>query len=224
MSSDIPRLIYTTIMVSSSGALSPGPLTITTLALGSRYGWKGGVVVAIGHAIIELPYIILLYLSLSSIDVILKGFVGDMITVLGTLMVLFFAQVTIRDGLGALRSQQQSKFGISRGYMKIFRNPIVIGVVLTGLNIWFLLWWLSIGLGLISMVAGSGIGSVLIIFVSHIWIDFLWLAVIAEAGRRGTKVIRSKGYGIVMVFLGGVLALFGVNISLKKFLSLSLLP
>lgn len=218
---DIVRIIYTTVLVSASGALSPGPLTIITFTLGSRYGWKGGLMVALGHTLVELPYIILLYFFISSIEVLLQGAVGHVITLAGASIVMFFAVSTIRDALGSLRSGV-----ISSATKSVLRHPIVIGILFTGLNVWFLIWWLSIGIGLISLAtsASTSLIGIFIIFLSHIWLDYLWLGLVAEAGRKGTKLVGSKGYSILMGVLGVVLALFSINMLLKRFLLITVLP
>lgn len=224
--SDMLWLAYTTIMVSTSGALSPGPLTIATLTLGSKYGWRGGIMVAIGHALVELSYIFLLYLFITSIRTALKGMIGNVITLLGTFVILFFALGTIRDGVKNLKAKQVLDINIdvdsNRGF--VLKHPIIVGMLFTGLNIWFLLWWLSIGFSLISAVYETGIIAVLIMFLSHIWIDFLWLGLIAETGKKGSSLVGSKGYGVIIISLGILLAVFGIDISLKRFLSLSILP
>ncbi len=48
-------IAFQVMAVSASGALSPGPLTVATMALGTRGGWKAGVFVSFGHALFELP-------------------------------------------------------------------------------------------------------------------------------------------------------------------------
>lgn len=216
------RIVYTTALVSASGALSPGPLTVTTFALGSRYGWKGGFMVALGHTLVELPYMILLYFFLSSIEGLLQGIVGHVITLIGASIVMFFAITTIRDALGSLKLGSMPY--TANTTKAILRHPVVIGILFTGLNVWFLIWWLSIGLGLISLAASIGIIGIFLIFLSHVWLDYLWLGLVAEAGRRGARLVGSKGYSILMIVLGTVLALFGINMLLKRFLLITILP
>ncbi|MEM2347329.1 MAG: LysE family transporter, partial [Sulfolobales archaeon] len=49
--------VTTVVAISATGALSPGPLSVMTLALGVRGGWRSGFQVALGHTIFELPYV-----------------------------------------------------------------------------------------------------------------------------------------------------------------------
>lgn len=172
--------------------------------------------------LIEFPYIAILYLFLSQVRESLSGILGDTVTILGTSIILLFAIFVFRDIM--LGSKSNRNNALNR--IKMARHPIIIGILLSGLNIWFLIWWLSIGFGLITLVAemGMGIATIFIMFLSHIWIDFLWLMLIAEASKKGFSVIGSKEYNIIMIFLGIMLIFFGINISLKRFLSISLLP
>lgn len=223
--SSIASLIYTTIVVSASGALSPGPLTVATIAVGTKHGWRGGLLVGLGHMIIEFPYIVVLYTFIESMRGFLQSTVGDVIAMLGTSVVVFFAFTTIRESLRIIRSGNSVSIADNIGHRSgVFGHPVAIGALLTGLNIWFLIWWVFIGYGLITMVAEMGFITVVVMFASHIWIDFLWLALVAETGRRGSKLLGSRGYALFLLVLGLVLAVFGLNISLRRFLSISLLP
>ena len=113
------------------------------------------------------------------------------------------------------------KAGKSKSYTL---NPILVGVILTGFNPYFLLWWLSVGLPLIQLSMSAGLPLLLLMYASHVWMDYFWLTLMGFAGESGVKILKSKGYGILLILLGLMLALFAVNISLRTFLGLSLLP
>ncbi|MEM3927139.1 MAG: LysE family transporter, partial [Desulfurococcaceae archaeon] len=80
---DLATLVSTTIVVTASGALSPGPLTVATISLGTRNGWKSGFMIAIGHSMIEFIYIMFLYYFINHVEILLRGVVGDLITIMG---------------------------------------------------------------------------------------------------------------------------------------------
>lgn len=214
----VERLVYLTIVISISGALSPGPLTIMTLALGSKNGWRSGVLVATGHMLVEVLYVTLLFYFFSHVKVLLEGLIGDIVTIVGSLLILYFAFLTIREGVRSLNTSVSLKVNVLFN-----RNPLLIGILLTGFNVWFLLWWLSIGLEIILLSTGLGILGLLIIFASHLWLDYLWLILVAETGRRGTRIMSSKKYALLLLILGAILAIFGLNIVLKRFTPYSIL-
>lgn len=51
--------LVTTVAISLSGVMAPGPITAATLAAGTR-SRHAGVLVALGHLVIELPLVLLL--------------------------------------------------------------------------------------------------------------------------------------------------------------------
>ena len=208
----VERLIYLTIVISISGALSPGPLTIMTLALGSKNGWRSGVLVATGHMFVEVLYVTLLFYFFSHVKVLLEGVIGDIVTVVGSFLILYFAYLTIREGVKRLNTSVSLEVNVL-----LSRNPLLIGILLTGFNVWFLLWWLSIGLEIISLSISLGVLGLLIIFASHLWLDYLWLILVAETGKRGTRIMSSKNYALLLLILGAILAIFGLNMVLKRF-------
>ena len=87
---------------------------------------------------------------------------------------------------------------------KLSRRPtILVGIALTGLNPFFLLWWLTAGTYLISQayIAGTII-DVLAMFAAHIWMDFAWLG--------GTATLASKEQLLLGRWYRGVLVVFAV--------------
>lgn len=210
-------LIARTLMVSPSGALSPGPLTLIAIALGANGGWRKGLYVALGHMSFELPYIALIAFTMSVIRDLLLGFVGDVITIAGAGVIVFFAVLLFRDSVkgSTNRFKNRGVGGVGSAF--------IAGFLFTSLNVLFLLWWLSVGFNLVLLALEAGIIGFLAMFLAHIWMDFLWLSLVAEAGRRGVLVLGGRGYRVMLAIFGVLLLFFGINVVLKRFLSISLL-
>lgn len=218
---DLVGLVVSTVVISVSGALSPGPLTASAVMIGTRRFAKGGFLIALGHMFFEFPYVLIIALLYSSIEFFLKDVnVSYGLTFAVSAFIFFFSYLIIREGISVIRSETR-RIEESKGYAF---NPILIGIVLTGLNPYFLLWWLSIGLPLIQLSMNMGFPFLLLMYGSHVWMDYFWLTLMGFAGESGVKILKSKGYGILLIALGLILALFAINISLKTFLNLSLLP
>jgi threonine/homoserine/homoserine lactone efflux protein len=213
----IYTLVLQTLIASPSGALSPGPLTFATIALGVNGGWRKGAYVALGHMSFELPYVALIAFAMNTIRDVLSSFIGDIITVAGVGVLMFFAMSLIRESLSNPNVSARN-IGV-----KGTSNAFAIGFLFTSLNIFFLLWWLSVGFGLILLALEIGFIGIIIMFFSHIWMDFLWLSLIAEAGKRGIALIGRKGYRAMLLVFGILLLFLGINILLKRFASISLL-
>ena len=205
---DIFGFIVTIIVVTASGALAPGPLFFINIAHGTKSGAKSGLAFSVGHSIVEFSLVMLLALGLSTLanEPSVKSIIG----VVGGTFLLFF---------GVLQIHQ---FLISRSNMlgksKPSRNPLLLGVVFTGLNPYFIIWWLTVGLKLISdsMIFASFAG-VLLLFVVHVWMDYVWLTATAYLAKRGTSLVGSRGYRIVMAVFGGILVYFGLSFIISSF-------
>jgi len=218
---DLSGLIITTVLVSISGALSPGPLTASAVTIGTKRHAKGGFLIAFGHMLFEFPYVLIIASFSSSIGFFLKNVnVSYALTLAILSFIIFFSYLIIKEGINVIKS------GVNqiRKSKRYAFNPILVGILLTGLNPYFLLWWLSVGLPLIQLSINMGLPLLLLMYGSHVWMDYLWLTLMGFAGESGVKILRSKGYGILLIILGLALALFAIDISLKTFLNLSLLP
>ena len=218
---DAVSLIISTITISISGAFSPGPLTASAVVVGARKFARGGFLVALGHMIFELPYVIAIALLSFSISSFLKSFsLGCFLTLAIFGFIVFFSYANIRDGINVIKRRSTQ---INEKRMHRF-NPILVGILLTGLNPYFLIWWVSIGLPLIQLSLSMGIMYLLLMYVAHVWLDYFWLTLMGLVGEKSAKILKSKGYGALLILLGLLLVVFAVDISLKTFLNISLLP
>ena len=62
--SEFVQFILTVIIVTSPAVFAPGPLTISAIHEGSKSGAKSGLLMAIGHTVVEFPLVFLLGLGL----------------------------------------------------------------------------------------------------------------------------------------------------------------
>jgi len=218
---DTASLIISTIAISVSGAFSPGPLTASAVVVGARRFAKGGFLVALGHVVFEFPYVIAIALLSFSISSFLKSSsLGCFLTLAIFGFIVFFSYTNIRDGINVIKRRS-----IQINEKETYRfNPILVGILLTGLNPYFLIWWVGVGFPLIQLSLSMGIMYLFLMYVAHVWLDFFWLTLMGLAGEKSVKMLKSKGYGALLILLGLLLVVFAVDISLKTFLSISLLP
>lgn len=90
-------------------------------------------------------------------------------------------------------------------------SSLMLGLALTGLNPYFILWWLTIGSVLIiqALVFGALLG-VILMYIAHVWMDFAFLTGLAYFARRGVKIFGSKYYRGSVIAFGVVLICYGV--------------
>ena len=188
------------IIISASGVMSPGPLFAANITYGLREGVKSGIKIAIGHSIVELPLVILLGIGVFSLEIFPEF--RTIISIFGAITLFVFAGIQIKTIL-------KKNKNIS---LKPKQGPIVTGIVLSALNPFFIVWWLTIGFKLISdaMLIWAFAG-ILIVFVFHIWMDFAWLGITAFLASKSRKIISNRNYKIMILVLSLTLIYFGIT-------------
>ena len=192
------------ITISASGVMAPGPLFAANITYGLKHGTRSGIKIALGHTIVELPLIILLGVGVFSLESFPEF--RPTITILGAITLFVFAGIQIKSVLKQGKFVQQNQKN----------NPIIVGVAFSALNPFFIVWWITIGFKLISdaMMMWSFFG-ILILFALHIWMDFVWLGATAFLASKSSKLIRNKGYKILITGLSLTLIYFGITFLLQ---------
>ena len=194
--------ITTVVVVTASGALAPGPAFFANIAQGTKSGAKGGLAFSVGHTIFEFSLVILLAFTLQTVanEPLIKLVVG----VAGGAALLIFGFLQIREAL-------TPKTAVSNMEKIPSKNPLLLGVLFTGLNPYFIIWWLTAGMPLIeNALSLASFAGVLIMYVSHVWMDYVWITGTAYLAKKGTNLAGKKGYKILMVIFGFILVFFGV--------------
>ena len=195
----IIEFAVTVILISASGVMAPGPLFAANIAYGLRGGGKTGIKMAIGHAIVELPLVILLGIGVFSFEIFPEF--RTLISILGAITLFVFAGIQIKTTLQMKETIFNPK-----------HSAILTGITLSALNPFFIIWWLSIGFKLISdaMLIWAFAG-IVIVFLLHIWMDFVWLYSIAYLSSKSSKIISNRNYKILMIGLSSMLVYFGIS-------------
>jgi len=203
--------IATVVVVTASGALAPGPLFFTNITQGAKSGARSGLIFSVGHMIVEFSLVMALAFGLLTIahEPIIKLIIG----VAGGTALLVFGVLQIRDSLTSKSSVEQSKGGMSS------KNPLLLGLLFTGLNPYFILWWLFAGLPLIQeALTFASLGGVVLMYLAHIWMDYAWLTATAHLAKKGINLIGTKGYRILMLVFSLALVFFGLYFLASPFL------
>lgn len=202
---DLFGFVATVVVLTASGALAPGPLFFGLLMHGSKEGARAGFFAAIGHMLVEFPLVLALAMGLlaAASQPMIKGLIG----VFGGVGLIGFGAVQI---YGTLRSKTRpDKIPTSKS---LPASSLVLGLALTGLNPYFILWWLTIGsILIVQALAFAAIAGVLIMYASHIWMDYAFLTAIAHLGKKGKTVVGSRYYKLVLIAFGLILAYYGAT-------------
>ncbi len=185
-------------LISTSGALAPGPLTAATAAVGAKEGWKGGFWVCIGHVIVELPLVILIGLGIAAF--LTRSDVARTLSFIGGTFLLAFAYLTARDAI-RVKSVKGSNPPAS---------PLVVGISLTALNPFFIAWWAGVGSPLImEAIKYWGLFGIAMLYLAHVWLDFAWLITLAKISSLSG--LSLKVYKLLLISLSILVAVFGID-------------
>ncbi|MFC1737297.1 LysE family transporter [Candidatus Hydrogenedentota bacterium] len=184
-------------IISLSGVMAPGPLTSVTLGKGNDSP-HAGALIAVGHGIIEFPLILLLLMGLGSLMTV--GFVGNITGLLGGVFLLYMAVGMLRG----LKWEEPEK-------KKSQRSAIATGILLSGGNPYFLLWWATVGVTLVMQSTNFGpVGFLLFAFV-HWFSDFIWLYFLSVLSYTGGHFFGRVFQKSVSVVCGIALFFFGTK-------------
>ncbi len=206
------------ILVSLSGVLSPGPLFFANLIYGSKEGFRSGIKIAFGHTIVELPLVILLAVGMSQIPYTGFTSVGNLkiIGIVGGIAIVAFSILQVKDIIKgkdvAIKLNNNNKKEIQKVSYNNRNRPVISGIIFSALNPFFLAWWLTVGLKLISdSVSSFGILSgTASLFSFHIWMDYAWLTLISYLVFKGISILKSKYYKMLILILSMIFGLYGI--------------
>ena len=194
------------IVISASGVLSPGPLFTANIFYGLKGGAKAGLKMAYGHTLVEFPLVILLGLGAFSLEAIPEF--RTYIAIIGAIGLFVFAGIQLKQ---IFKNSVEPINGPKHG-------PFLAGILLSAFNPFFIIWWLTIGLKLISdsLIFWSFWG-ILIMFLLHIWMDYVWLTSTALVSSRISKILSNRNFKVLVVGLSVVLVYFGITFLIDAF-------
>jgi threonine/homoserine/homoserine lactone efflux protein len=186
------------VAISLSGVMGPGPITAASLAAGGRFR-HAGAFIALGHAVVELPLILLLAAGVGTFlkSPAVKAGIG---LAGGAVLVLMGAQLLL-----SLPKKAAEQVAAAR------RRPFITGIVLTGANPYFLLWWATVGLALATQAAGYGALALVVFGIVHWLCDLVWLEVLSYAGFQGSRAFGLRSQKVIALVCGLALLGFGLD-------------
>ncbi len=200
---DLLRFVLVAVGVSLTGVLSPGPMTAVTIRAGIR-NRHAGILVAVGHAIVEFPLMLLIVLSLSASDILTSEPVKIGLGLVGGVFLIFMGAMMLRELRGSGPREDKRADG----------KPLLIGIVLSACNPYFLLWWATMGLNLAARAVELGALAFALFGIVHWLCDVVWLEFLSFMSNRGADVLGPKLQRAVTLVCGTALVGIGV-----KFLS-----
>jgi threonine/homoserine/homoserine lactone efflux protein len=195
------------IVISLSGVLMPGPLFAVTLKKAAK-SKIAGVLIAIGHGIVEFPLMFLIFFVLTQFEI--PNIVQVAVGLIGGLLMIFM-------GIQSFRNRHKSE----ESQVSLKRDSVLAGVYTTAVNAGFILWWLTIGttlilnaqiFGLIGFSAFAGV---------HWLCDLSWYTVVAVLIFKSQRFWNEHARTAITLFSVTVFIGFGAYFMGSALLSLS---
>lgn len=188
-----------------SGALMPGPLLGLTIDVGIKKGARGGLLLGIGHALLELVTVILLMLGLK--EFIATPMVSGIIGVVGGIVLLFM-------GLDMFISAQKNKVSLddlkTEEHKYTWSKLILKGITVSISNPYFVLWWASIGMALLLDSLKVGVIGIVFVYIGHILSDISWFTFVAFSMSKSRRLMSPKIYKGLIMGLGLFVSCFAI--------------
>ena len=190
----------TSFVVALSGALMPGPLLTITVGEATRRGFWAGPLIILGHGLLELTLVLLLLAGL--------GTILNRPLVLGTVG-LVGGGVLVWMGVGLLRASRTSRLQFEADKATGL-HPVWSGMVMSLANPYWLIWWLTIGLGYVIFAGKYGFPGVCLFFAGHILADLAWYTLVSAAVAYGRNFFTDGLYRGFLAGCGCFLFLFSL--------------
>jgi len=149
-------------LVSISGVMIPGPMFAVAVARSYRSQFVG-LKIALGHAIVEVPLMLLIYFGFG------RFFEKEPVQIT---LYLVGGAILVWMGINMFRKRGSV---VEKG-KELRCRSVVAGVVTSLLNPFFFLWWAAVGSMLIMKSLTFGFTGFALLITVHLLCDFGWLA------------------------------------------------
>ncbi len=205
---ELLTLYATFMLISLSGALSPGPLTAVAISEGARTGRWAGTRLAVGHGLVEIPLVFAIAYGLGAL--LRRPIVGGIVGLLGAAVLIWMGYgLTV----GAWRGKLTLAGAAAAPAPAALRfGQIPGGALFTLANPYWLLWWATLGAAYVARVTALAAGPLTVggLALTHWLTDLAWLGGLSIAVASGRGLIGERGYRGVLLLCGVFLVAFGL--------------
>ena len=189
-------ILLSIVVISFSGVMMPGPMFAVTMAKSYKSPWAG-TQISLGHAVIEVPLILLIYFGLTQF--FHNNVVQLVLSLLGSGMVLWL-------GISMFRSRAEV---IQKG-KDLPYSSFTAGILTSGFNPFFLLWWATIGSMLIVRILDFGTTGLITFIIVHWLCDLAWLSLVSILVNRTHSLWGQKLQEWLFIACSLLLVGFGI--------------
>lgn len=122
--------------------------------------------------------------------------------------IAYFSYLLLRDTWAIARgippSLQTSRFA----------NPLLAELALTTLNPYFLLWWVTVALPIVTALSTQPLHVFAVEYAADVWMDYFWLTLMASLGRAAVRLLSARLYAVFLTAPAALLIYFGAELIL----------
>ncbi len=187
-------------MVALSGAVMPGPVLTVTISESLRRGSVAGPLIILGHGLLEVTLIAVFVMGFA--DIVGHPRVVGVLSLTGGAFLLWLSYGMFKD-----IKNLEIDLTIPRG---MSRNPVLAGILTSIANPYWIVWWVTIGLGYVAISLKFGVLGVLLFFIGHISADLGWYSMVSVLVSRGKGRISGTIYRAVIGVCASVMVVFAL--------------
>jgi threonine/homoserine/homoserine lactone efflux protein len=197
--------LLSVVIISLSGVMMPGPMFAVTVAKSYKSQFAG-TQIALGHAIVEIPLILLIYFGFARFFE--EELVQIILYLVGAAMLLWLGVSVFRARVGVIEKGKDLAY-----------NAVVAGVVTSLFNPFFILWWATIGIMLIRNSLDFGLTGFALFIPVHWLCDLIWLSFVSILIYRTQSLWGRKfqewlfiACSLLLVGFGGWFLILGLQL------------
>lgn len=212
IANDISSIYLFSLLISFAAVISPGPVTAAILSEAPRSGWRSGLIIAIGHSILELVILILISLGLS---IVMQKPQVLMLISLGGSLILFWI------GANYILAVWKDKFHLPQPNQIVSTKSsaalIVLGIMTTLSNPFWYMWWVTVAAGYLAQAKAISMAAVMAFYMGHISADFIWDTALAAITSTGHRWLSQQAYRGLVFVTGGFMTYLGFRYLINAF-------
>jgi len=188
-----------------TGAVAPGPLLFVCAYQTLTAGFVAGMMTVAGHAAAELILVVALSAGLARFlttsPTALRAVrisAALVLAALGIMMLLYVPSAELRP-----EHTEMSQTALAQ--------PLLMGAAVSVGNPYFIVWWATVGLGLLGGAAAKGRTGIAVFYIGHQLSDVVWYAFVAGSIALGqSSILGPASYRILLGASGLFMIGFGV--------------
>jgi threonine/homoserine/homoserine lactone efflux protein len=192
----LPIFLSSVVLISLSGVMTPGPVFAVTVAKGYE-SRKAGILIALGHGLVEVPLIFLLFFGLS--EFFRSVLVQKTASLLGGSVLIILGLQIFKNRRKISLKPQLSEYG-----------SLFSGFAATAANPYFFLWWATVGATFIFEASVFGYMGIALFTIVHWSCDLAWYTFVAFTVFKSRRFWTQKVFEAVFLFCFTVLTAFGI--------------